>query len=408
MVIINSFVKSFRTVPQNAKINIYLLPLWGVPFNLINSYASLYMINQGISSEQVGMINSTSLIVNTIIAFFAGYVVNRLGRKYSVGILDMVGWALPMFIYSFATSYIHFFIAALINCITVINGIANQCYFIEDVELKDRITVFNSCSLFINLCGFVVPISGYIISQLGLITAMRRLYFFAGVIMIIAAIFKLIFLKETTVGKMMKNQKFQGNLFASFKRSLLYIFNHRILIVLLAINILLNFTIVIMGLYYFPYLTNRLNFTESIVSVFPFITTAISLLVYFFLVPQIKNLVLTLKVGIAVYTFGALTLISAPLFSIWGGVLISVLCSAMANAVMHPVLLSMIANNVEDNIRTEVMAFFNMLSTLLIFPVGYIGGILFGISEVYPFVLVFSLYLFSLILFMLVEKKLKA
>lgn len=60
----------FKSLPGNVRFSLLALALWGIPNSLINSYATLYMLEQGLSASQVGIINSICFIIKTILAFF--------------------------------------------------------------------------------------------------------------------------------------------------------------------------------------------------------------------------------------------------------------------------------------------------------------------------------------------------
>ena len=405
---IQSFSKDFKELPKNARVNIAVLPLWTIPFNLINSYASLYMINQGITASKVGLINSLTFILKTIFALFAGYIINKFGRRKSLAILDIIGWAIPMLIYFFARSYWQFVLAALINCVTIINGIASQLFIVEDVKNEQRIKAFNYMGMVTSFSMLFVPVTGFLINKYSLVPAIRMLYLFAFSSMFLAAILKLIFLKETRIGKkMMKESNLSINPFLNLPRQFRFLIGNSKLIMLFSLNILLRFTMTINNLYYFPFLTKSLNFSESIVSFFPFITTLISLCIYFFVVPNILDMEKNLFISVSMYVLGTLALIVSS-FTLKELSFLCVLLWAIAGAIMNPVLNSMTANTIEDEMRTELLGFINMISMLFMFPAGFFGGWLFDISPIYPIIFIFFVYLFSFFMFFLFNKRYKS
>ena len=214
------------------------MPLWAVPYNLVNSYASLYMLEQGVSATQVGAVNSISFIAKTIFALFAGYIVNRFGRRKSAAVLDFIGWAFPMLIYFFATTYWQFLLAAVINCLTVINGIISQCFFTEDVEEKSRLKSFNFNAIATSVCGFFVPLTGLFISRFGFLPAIRGLYLFAFFSMAAMAVCKFFLLRETSVGKaMMERREPLRNPVSILMKPLRYVVGNRRLVFLFSVNI---------------------------------------------------------------------------------------------------------------------------------------------------------------------------
>ncbi len=377
--------------------NIFVLPLWSIPNGLIVSYASLYMLDQGILAAQVGVINSASFIVKTLFALFAGYIINRMGRRLAAGILDIIGWAVPMLIFSFATTFWQFIAASLINCLVVVNGVATTCLMVEDVPKEKRLHAQSYMGMMGALCSLFVPLSGLMINNLSLVPAMRILYFFAAVSMLAAALCKLIFARETRIGAALRQRKnLDVNPFKVMPRQMRGLLQNKQLLVLFVLNLVLQFATNINNLFYFPYLTKFLSFSELQVSFFPFITTIISLLIYFFVIPRVSNMTRSLKYSVACYCVGALTLLGAA-FMHHNLAYACVFLWAVASAAMSPLLSTSIANTIKDENRTEMMSFFNVLSMLCMFPAGSFGGWLYDYSPMYPIVFISAIYLCALV-----------
>ncbi len=402
---IKSIAQDFKSMPHNVKICVYVMPLWAVPYNLVNSYASLYMLEQGVSATQVGAVNSISFIAKTIFALFAGYIVNRFGRRKSAAVLDFIGWAFPMLIYFFATTYWQFLLAAVINCLTVINGIISQCFFTEDVEEKARLKSFNFNAIATSVCGFFVPLTGLFISRFGFLPAIRGLYLFAFFSMAAMAVCKFFLLRETSVGKaMMERREPLRNPVSILMKPLRYVVGNRRLVFLFSVNILINFATNINNLYFFSFLTGSLGFSDSFVSLFPFITTAISLLLYLSLVTLIRRMAKSALFAIGMYLSGAAALIASFYWDRYLA-LLCVVCWAVAGAVSAPVLSTLIANTIDDSMRTDVLGVFNVFSMLCMFPAGYFGGWLYEFSPLYPIFFIFAVYLLGFSAFLLLGRK---
>lgn len=399
-----SFKREIGSLPRNVKASIFVLPLWSIPNGLVSSYASLYMLDQGITAGQVGAISSMSFVVKTLLALFAGYIVNRMGRRRAAGILDIIGWAVPMLIFSFASKPWHFVVASLINCIVVVSAVTNACLLAEDVPKDRRLLAQSYMGMMGALCTLFVPISGLLINRLSLVPAMRWMYLFAAASMFAAALGKLVFVRETTVGReMMKRRRQQVNPFRVFPRQARLLLANRRLLALFGLNLVLQFALNVNNLFYFPYLTQYLRFTELQVSFFPFITTAISLAIYFLVIPRIQNMMNSLLRSVLLYCAGALALLGAALL---GRQLAyaCVLLWAVAAAIMSPVLNTTIANAIEDDMRSELLSFFNVLSMLCMFPAGAFGGWLYGLSPLFPVVFVFAMYLAALLALVLLRR----
>jgi len=399
----NSFRK-LRSLPGNVRFSLLALALWGIPNSLINSYATLYMLEQGLSASQVGIINSICYIIKTALAFFSGYIINKLGRRITAGVIDLIGWGVYMCMLASAHDFRMFMTASLINCITVVGEVATNCFMAEDVSQKDRVVAYNFSTIVSSSCAFLVPISGLLINRFSLVPAMRGLYLFACISMSLAALCKLFLLKETSVGKgLMAHGRNIKNPFARLPEIIKYIVGNKKLMLLLSLNILLLFATTINNIYYVPYLAQQLGFSELLISFFPFVSTAIGLVVCFRIVPRI-NMVKGMITGVLLDTLGILMLFMAA-FTFKELAYLCVILKAVGAAMMGPVLSTLIANNLKDELRTDVYGVFNTFTMLCMFPAGYLGGYLFDSSPVYLVGLLLCVYVIGLFMLIHTNKK---
>ena len=56
----------------NPRTLVLIEPLWGVPYNLIAPFATLYMYTQGITDVQIGLILSVTMAVQVLFSFLGG------------------------------------------------------------------------------------------------------------------------------------------------------------------------------------------------------------------------------------------------------------------------------------------------------------------------------------------------
>ena len=67
----------------NPRTLVLIEPLWGIPYNLIAPFATLYMYTQGITDVQIGTILSAAMVVQVFFSFFGGILTDKLGRKFT-------------------------------------------------------------------------------------------------------------------------------------------------------------------------------------------------------------------------------------------------------------------------------------------------------------------------------------
>ena len=65
----------------NPRTLILIEPLWGIPYNLITPFATLYMYTLGVTDVQIGLILSVTMVVQVIIAFLGGILTSWAGNS---------------------------------------------------------------------------------------------------------------------------------------------------------------------------------------------------------------------------------------------------------------------------------------------------------------------------------------
>ncbi len=145
-----AFTKTFISW-TNIRGNILILTLCSItllPSNILfHSFVVLYVVDViGLKKIEWGYINTLTLIVNTILGFFVGVIVEKLGEKRSMTLsLSLSSFAILLLIYS--TNFIQVMIAMLI---TIIFSIMYSSAFlalranITPRELRGRIFGFMS------------------------------------------------------------------------------------------------------------------------------------------------------------------------------------------------------------------------------------------------------------------------
>ena len=354
-----------RDIGTNAVLSVLLQPLWAVPFFLYNTYATLYMIKLGVREGEIGVVNSVSFLVKAAVSLFAGYIINKLGRKKSLLIFDMVSWVIPYIILSFATSYEHFLIAGIINATSVVNTIAWQCCLVEDVRQEHRVYVFNVLEVMMILSGVFTPITGWLIGKHTLIPVIRGMYFFAFLCMAVSIIVRAFMLKETSVG--MNVREYGGaklpEIYQSFWKAFAYIIHNRMLIILFIINILIMFNLVINNIYYVPYLTMHLGLSEITVSFYPFVTSIAAIIMLVLVLSRFKLSQFIFSGVLLLYIAGTCFLLLVPAETSGQSIIRSallfsnVICWAVAKSLVNIILQTKISNVISDSLRDSFQPF---------------------------------------------------
>ena len=128
----------------NPRTLVLIEPLWGIPYNLIAPFATLYMYTQGITDVQIGLILSITMVVQVFFSFFVGILTDKLGRKFTTMMGDFFGWTLACLIWAISNNFWLFLAAAILNCFEQINQTAWYCLLIEDANPKDLVGIYLS------------------------------------------------------------------------------------------------------------------------------------------------------------------------------------------------------------------------------------------------------------------------
>ncbi|WP_291246470.1 MFS transporter, partial [Fournierella sp.] len=126
----------------NPRTLILIEPLWGIPYNLITPFATLYMYTLGVTDVQIGLILSVTMAVQVVIAFWGGILTDKLGRKFTTMLGDFFGWAIACLVWAVSQNFWMFLIAAVLNCFEQVNQTAWFCLLIEDADPGDLVEIY--------------------------------------------------------------------------------------------------------------------------------------------------------------------------------------------------------------------------------------------------------------------------
>lgn len=167
-------LQSLRDLRGNARVAVFHEPGWSIPYGLYSFYLSLYMKSQGVTDVQIGFLISLNFIVGTAAALFAGAAADKIGRRKTVLIFGMFGWVGSVLLNLFACNFWMFALAQTVCAFSKISDVAWQLTFIEDSDDEQRLAAFNLFGIIDILAGFLTPVAGILVANLGLVRAERR------------------------------------------------------------------------------------------------------------------------------------------------------------------------------------------------------------------------------------------
>ncbi|MER5865448.1 MFS transporter [Kitasatospora sp. NPDC002040] len=170
-------------LPPNARHSIRWEPLWAVPGTISIYYATLYQKTAGLSTLEIGLIASLGLYLACCVQLLAGTVTDRLGRRRTTLVFDLLSWSVPMFIWAFADGFWLFLLAALCASFGRVVDLSFFLLVTEDATERQRPRIFAAIKLVVMAAGLLTPLAGIAMARFGTLPTLRWVYLLGGVSM---------------------------------------------------------------------------------------------------------------------------------------------------------------------------------------------------------------------------------
>jgi DHA1 family tetracycline resistance protein-like MFS transporter len=349
------------------------------------------MLALGCSKIQIGLISSISLALQMIFSLVSGYVTDRLGRRRTSIIFDLISWSIPTLLWAFAQNFAFFLVAGAINSLVRIVANSWTCLMIEDTPARERVHIFTWISVAGILAGFFSPLAGLFVDGFGMVPAMRGMYLFAFASMTFMFFLRNSMVTETRMGLEKLKEGGHGDIrktFGEYAGIIRHLAASPVSIIAFLINILLNINVVMRGTFLSILLTKTLGFPDATISIFPFVHAGIMLFVFVFVMPSVSKRGTTrpLFSGIVLLSLSALLLIASPPLS-YITIIASTILASVGTALAMPISDTLVANSVSEKDRAKAMSLFYAAFFALSAPFGYLGGRLSAVSDRLPFVI---------------------
>ncbi|PNR92407.1 MFS transporter [Petrotoga sp. 9PWA.NaAc.5.4] len=394
-------INTLLNLKGNTKACVYTEPLWGIPFNLYTPYASVYMFALGLGDSQIGLVASIGLAFQILFALLSGAITDKLGRRKTTFIFDIIAWSVPCLIWFFAKNFTYFVVAAIINSVQRVTANSWTCLLVEDAEQEKLVYIYSWVHMAGLIAAFFAPIAGFFVAKFDVIPAVRILYLIAFVMMTSKFVILYIFSEETQQGKRRLEETKNEHIFSLLKQ---YGGVLKIILespqTLLSFGILLVMSIVNMvNTTFWPlYITEKIGVSVQMVSLFYFLRSATILVIYFIIIPKINLSFFKypLLIGFSLFIVSQTLLISAPAHS-YIILVVSTLLEAFSLSLINPLTDSLTIINVDPNERARIMAILHVIMIALTSPFGWIAGILSEKWRPLPFILNIFLFVIGII-----------
>jgi len=394
----HSLITTLKNLTGNARGCVYTEPLWGIPFNLYAPYASIYMLALGLNDKQIGLIVSISWGFQIILALLSGVITDKLGRRRTTLVFDLLAWSVPALISALAQNFWYFLAAGIINSVWRITHNSWTCLLVEDTDETQLVDIYTWIYIANQLVGFVAPLAGLLIGYFSLIPTVRGIYFFAAIMFALKALFTYWYTQETEQGNIrMHETRHQSALvvLGEYKNVLRELLLSAPTLFTAGIMLVFSITTLISGSFWGIIVTEKLRIPAEYLAVFPFVKSTVMLLFFFFITPRIKELHFKLPMvyGFLGLVVSQVLLIASPQNNYFF-LVISIILESCCFAAVWPLLDRMIVLTIEAKERARIQSILSVGIILLTSPFGWIAGSLSSMEKGLPFIL--NIILFAL------------
>jgi predicted MFS family arabinose efflux permease len=347
------------------------------------------------------MINSVNLYFAFIFQLFAGSVTNKLGRKRTTLIFDLLAWSVPMLIWAFSQNFWLFLVAYLLNATSKFVTVSFNCLIIEDVEEHKRSKVFAMLNMIITGAGVLTPIAGAVIADFGIVPTLASIYFVGGLLMTAMFFIRNRYTEETEVGKELMGIHSKTHVFRSLVNSLRLFgrsFYKRRLFPIILITVLSN---LVLQLNFFQviYFKEQLSFGDRVISFIPVVTAVTVMLLYLVILPRLKQRSEEKYVSFSIVlsTAGAVLFLLIPAGNI-AMLFLTLIVLAAGNFILQTYRDSLLMNRLGTHEKADMFSAVQTVMTLTAIPSGYLTGLLYHYHPVLLFGVILALYILLMII----------
>ncbi len=393
----HSLITTLKSLRGNPRGCVYTEPLWGIPFNLYSPYVSIYMIALGMSDKQIGLIVSISWGFQIVLALLSGVVTDKLGRRLTTLIFDILAWTIPAIISALAQNFWYFLAAGVMNSFWRITLNSWSCLLVEDADQSQLVDIYTWIHIANVMVGFMAPLTGVLIGAFSLIPTIRGLYVFAAVMFTVKAVVTYIMTEETRQGNIrMHETRHQSALsvLSEYSGVLKELLRTPQTLYTAGIMLVISITTLISGSFWSIIVTERLHIPAQNLAIFPFVKSGVMLFFFFVAMPRInkQHFKLPLTIGFLGFVVSNVILITAPDLS-YVFLIVSVFLEACCLAAVNPLMDQMMVLTIDPKERARIQSIMYVCIILITSPFGWIAGNLSTINKGLPFVLNIGLFI---------------
>ena len=391
MAIDHPLVQTLRRLRGNVRGCVYTEPLWGIPFNLYSPYVSVYMLALGLTDVQIGSLTSIGLVLQVFWATMSGPITDKLGRKRTTLIFDIISWSIPCLIWAVAQDFNYFLLGAIVNAVWRVTANSWQCLLVEDTDPRLLVDVYSWIYIAGLLAAFVAPLTGLLIDKYSLIPTMRGLYLLSFVMMTAKFIILNALVTETKQGVVRMRETHHQPLFAVVGESkgvLKQILRTPVTLFTAGLMIILGITGMVRGTFWSILVTEKLLFPSADLAWYAFARSMTMLLFFFIVMPRLRTMDVRkpMIAGFLGLTASQILLLLTPVGNAWL-LLLATIVEACSIPLASTLLDKLIVLTVDAKERARIMGLLSVLVIVVTSPFGWIAGQLSAVNRSLPFIL---------------------
>jgi len=398
----HSLFHTLLALERNAKICVLTEPMFTIPFNLIAPFVTLYMHVLGLDDGLIGSILSIGMVLQVAATLMGGVLTDKLGRRKTTFIFDMLSWSVPCILWAFAQNFWWFMAAAVFNAMSQISNISFGLLLAEDTDKAKLVNVYSWIQITGLLAAFFAPISSYIVGKFDLVILMRALYLIFFLTLTVKIFILYLLGKETRQGDIRLRETHNvpvSSLLNGYKDVFKMILSSRSTLLVLGFMALTNISSLAIGNFFGLYATENLQVSDSLIPIFPMVRAAFMLVIMFSLQGRFNRMPLraVLIAGLCIYIISHLLLVFAQaknLYMLFGYILME----GLAFSIIQPRKDSMLIWFVDEQQRARINALIYVIMIAISSPFGAIIGLLSGINRLLPFIFNIVMFLAGILM----------
>ena len=389
-------VITLKNLRGNVRGCVYTEPLWGIPFNLYAPYVSVYMLAFGLTDSQIGLLTSIGLVFEVFWTVLSGAITDKLGRKRSTLIFDIISWSVPCLIWAVAQNFTYFLVAVVVNSVWRVTHNSWRCLLVEDTDPRLLVDVFSWVYIGGLLAAFVSPLTGVLIGRFTLVPTIRGLYVLAFVMMTVKFIIMNGMVTETQQGLIRMRETKGQPLFAvlrGYPKILKQALRTPATLFTVALMVVMSITRTVRGAFWSILVTEKLLIPPQHLAIYPFARSVTMLLFFFLVMPRLRNMGVRRPMILA---FLGLLISQIILVSVQPQdrllLLLSVILEACSFAAATTLLEKLVVLAVDAKERARIMAMLYVIVIVGTSPFGWIAGQMSEVNRSLPFTLTIGLF----------------